>query len=34
MNDDRKPWERQPDETDRAWAAFRIYRDLPPGERS
>ncbi len=31
---DRQPWERQPEETDRAWAAFQIYRNLPPSERS
>jgi hypothetical protein len=24
----RVPWDRQPDETDKAWAAFVIYRDL------
>ena len=34
MNDDRKPWERKSDETDRAWAAFQVYRNLPPRERS
>jgi len=34
MSDDRKPWERRQNETDRAWAAFQIYRDLPPSERS
>lgn len=27
-------WERQPSETDRAWAAFEIYRSLDPLERS
>ena len=27
-------WERTDEETDSAWAAFRIYRDLPPQDRS
>jgi len=30
----RQPWERQPSETDRAWAAFQTYRNLSPSERS
>ena len=29
-----EPWERQPEETNKAWNAFRIYRDLDPSERS
>lgn len=29
-----EPWERQPAETNKAWNAFRIYRDLEPSERS
>jgi hypothetical protein len=28
------PWERQPGEPDKAWQAFQIYRDMPPGLRS
>ena len=28
------PWERQPSESDKAYAAFCCYRDLPPAERS
>jgi hypothetical protein len=34
LADDREVWERQPDETDAAWAVFRAYRDLPPERRS
>jgi hypothetical protein len=29
-----KPWEQQPDENEKAYAAFLIYRDLPPTERT
>lgn len=32
--EERKPWERQPKETLRAFAAFCIYRDMKPGKRS
>lgn len=31
---DRDPWERQPDEDDTAWTAFKCYRDAPPLLRS
>ena len=31
---DRELWERQPDESDRDWGCFRIYRDLHPAVRS
>lgn len=34
LDENRKPWERQSKETDRAWAAFQVYRDLLPAERS
>jgi hypothetical protein len=27
-------WDRQPDETPKAYAAFRLYYEMPPGERS
>lgn len=27
-------WERLPGETEKAWIGFRIYRDLPPGQRT
>ena len=28
MSDNRQPWERQPEDTPKSWAAFCIYRDL------
>ena len=31
---DRKPWERQSGETAKAYAAFLLYRDIPPLDRS
>ena len=30
----KKPWERQPGETAKAYAAFLLYRDSPPSDRS
>ena len=32
--DDVKPWDRQPGETAKAYAAFLLYRDLPAIDRS
>lgn len=29
-----EPWERQPEETNKSWNAFRLYRDMEPSERS
>jgi hypothetical protein len=29
-----QPWERQEKETNKAWNAFRIYRDMDPADRS
>lgn len=34
MDDDIRPWERQPGETAKQFAAFVQYRDLPPNERT
>ena len=34
MGSDEKLFERKPKETDKAWAAFRVYRDLEHNERS
>lgn len=31
---DRRSWERLPEETSKAWAAFLVYRDMLPGDRS
>src|SRR3990172_1659480 len=28
------PWDRRPEETEKQWAAFRAFRDLPSGERT
>lgn len=33
-DEDRKPWHRQPEETNKAWAAFQAYRDQNPEERN
>jgi hypothetical protein len=30
VTDELEPWERQPDETDRAWEAWLVYRDMGP----
>jgi hypothetical protein len=32
--DKRERWERQPRETNAAWAAFQVYRDIPPADRT
>lgn len=29
MAENIRSWDRQPDETDKAWAAFQLYRDMP-----
>ena len=29
-----QPWERQPEETNKSWPAFRLYRDMDPSERT
>jgi hypothetical protein len=29
-----EPWERQPEDTDASWAAFQVFRDLPPERRT
>lgn len=34
MSDDHKPWDQQDGETAKAFAAFCVYREMPPGERS
>lgn len=31
MAEELQPWERRPDETDRAWEAWLVYRDMGPG---
>lgn len=33
MADDRDPWERQPQEPDRAWSAFVAFREMKPKDR-
>jgi hypothetical protein len=34
LEPDRRAWHRQPEESDKSWAAFCVYRDLPPQERT
>lgn len=34
MNEQPQPWHRLPDESEKAWAAFCCYRDLPPTARN
>lgn len=34
LEGDREPWERQPDEQDRDWGCFQLYRDMHPSVRS
>lgn len=34
LSEELLPWERHPTESDRAWAAFKIYRDTPISERT
>ncbi len=34
MPTERNPWDRRPKETDVAWQAFQMYRDLGPGRSS
>lgn len=31
MSDERRPWDQLPDEPDKAYACFLVYRDLGPG---
>ena len=34
MTDDTKPWDQLPDESDKAFAAFKAYRDIPTVDRT